>query len=135
MMITLCYSMQFAERAVDEQKKLQALGHTVFVTDTNDQYIGLSPEEKQRLTIDQKNHHDAIMCHYNLIKKSDAILVLNYDKNNIHGYIGGNAFLEIGFAYTLGKRIYLLYPIPEMGYTSEIVAMKPIVLDGDLKKI
>jgi hypothetical protein len=29
----------------------------------------------------------------------------------------------------------LLNPIPEMGYEDEIVAMKPVILNGDLDKI
>lgn len=41
----------------------------------------------------------------------------------------------MGFAYVLKKKIFLLNPIPELSYSDEIKAMKPIVLDGDLKKI
>jgi hypothetical protein len=61
------------------------------------------------------------------------VLVLNYEKKGVPGYIGGNTFLEMGFAYVLDKPIYLLHPIPQMGYTDEIEAMQPVVLDGDLK--
>jgi hypothetical protein len=36
----------------------------------------------------------------------------------------------------LGQKIYLLNPIPDMPfYGSEIIAMKPTVLHGDLSKI
>ena len=41
----------------------------------------------------------------------------------------------MGVAYYLEKPIYLLNPIPEMPYTSEIEAMEPIVLNSDLSKI
>ncbi|OGQ22975.1 MAG: hypothetical protein A3I05_06060 [Deltaproteobacteria bacterium RIFCSPLOWO2_02_FULL_44_10] len=61
------------------------------------------------------------------------ILVLNYDKNGIKGYIGGNSFLEMGFAYIQKKPIYLLNEIPEIAfYDTEIKAMKPIVIYGEL---
>jgi predicted RNA-binding protein with PUA domain len=65
----------------------------------------------------------------------DAILILNLEKNGIKGYIGGNTFLEMGFAHVLNKKIFLLNPISEMGYEDEIVAMKPVILNGDLDKI
>jgi predicted RNA-binding protein with PUA domain len=65
----------------------------------------------------------------------DAILILNLEKNNIKGYIGGNTFLEMGFAHVLNKKIFLLNEIPEMGYKDEIVAMKPVILEGDLNRI
>jgi predicted RNA-binding protein with PUA domain len=43
--------------------------------------------------------------------------------------------IEMAFACALDKKIYLLNPIPEMNYSDEIFAMKPIVLSGDLSKI
>jgi hypothetical protein len=33
------------------------------------------------------------------------------------------------------KKIFLLNPSPQMAYSDEIVAMKPIVINGDLSKI
>ena len=78
---------------------------------------------------------DVIKEHYEFIKNSDAILVVNTEKNDVKNYIGGNALMEIGFAYVLGKKIFLLNPIPEMGYKDEIMAMQPIILNRDLNKI
>ena len=70
------------------------------------------------------------------IKKSDAILVLNYDRKGIKNYIGGNTFLEIGFAHVLDKKIYLLNPIPDINfYKEEIEAIHPEILYGDVGKI
>ena len=82
-----------------------------------------------------KMKHDAIRKYFDKIKESDCVLIANYTKKNIDGYIGGNTFLEIGFAYVLRKPIYLLYPIPEMAYKDEIIVMSPIVINGDLDKI
>lgn len=67
---------------------------------------------------------------------ADAVLVLNIDKHGIANYIGGNTFLEIGFAHILNQKIFLLNPIPDMPYyKTEIVAMNPIVINGDLSLI
>lgn len=128
--------MQNAEKAKEVQGALGAMGHQAFTASTNELYIGLSDEQKEKLKLHQKYDNDAIMEHYNIISKSDCILVLNYDKHGIAGYIGGNSFLEMGFAYTQRKPIFLLYQIPEMPYyKTEIIAMKPVVINGDLKKI
>ena len=75
------------------------------------------------------------VCHFKEIKKSDAILVLNYDKKGIKNYVGGNVLIEMAFAYILDKKIFMLNPVPEMSYADEIFAMKPVVLNGNLKKI
>lgn len=76
-----------------------------------------------------------IKRYYKIIQNADAVLVLNFDKNDIKNYIGGNTFLEMGFAYVLNKPIYLLNPVPDMIYTDEIKAMQPKILNGDLGKI
>ena len=60
---------------------------------------------------------------------------MNYEKRGIKNYIGGNVFLEIGFAHVLGKKIFLLNEIPDMFYKDEIESMDPIVLKGNLNKI
>lgn len=76
-----------------------------------------------------------IRGYFNIIKNSDAVLAINIKKNGIDNYIGGNTFLELGFGYVLGKKIYLLNPIPNMSYSDEIKAFEPIILNGDLSKI
>ncbi len=44
--------------------------------------------------------------------------------------LGGNVFLEMGFAYALGKNIFLLNEIPEQSNRVEIMGMQPIVING-----
>jgi len=41
----------------------------------------------------------------------------------------------MGFAHVLSKPIYLYNDIPNTSYTDELVAMQPVVLNGDLLKI
>ena len=60
---------------------------------------------------------------------------MNTDKDGKSNYIGGNTFLEMGFAHVLGKSIYVLNPLPEVSYRDELDAMKPVVLNGDLNLI
>lgn len=70
-----------------------------------------------------------------MIKESEAILVTNYDKKGVTGYIGGNVFLEMGFAHVLDKKIFLLNEVPDVSYVDEIRAMQPMVINNDLSLI
>ena len=136
MKIAICASMVFTEKMLEAKKELEKAGHTVFVSGFADAYTGKSEKEKEELTVFHKNEKDAIRKFWEKIKQSDAILVLNYDRRGVRNYIGGNTLLEIGFAHVLDKRIFLLNPIPEIEYyKSEIVATKPIVINGDLSRI
>ncbi len=136
MTIALCYSMQFAEKAKEVSEWFGAHGHTAHTSVFNDAFLGKTNEEKEKIKLKQKYEQDAIREHWNIIKISDAILVLNYDKHGVKNYIGGNAFLEMGFAYVLKKPIYLLREIPHMPYyETEIIGMKPIIINDDLKNV
>lgn len=100
---------------------------------------GHEKEFKDNLTMHEdgqrKINLDLINMHWHKILKSNCILVANYEKKDIPGYIGGNTFLEMGFAFVTGKPIFLLNAIPEMSYSSELMGMQPIVIDNDLSKI
>ena len=83
-----------------------------------------------------KREQNYIKWYHNAIKNSDAILVLNFDKNGIKKYIGGNTLMEIGFAHVNDKKVFLLNPIPkDVSYVDEIKAMVPVIINGDLSKL
>jgi len=100
--------------------------------------LGKNPELMKKI---EENHAQVkkdggfIKWYYNSIVNSDAILVLNYDKDDIKNYIGGNTLMEMGFAHVHNKKIFLLNPVPEISYKDEILAMEPVILNGDLSKI
>ena len=73
--------------------------------------------------------------HFDKIEWSEAILVTNYEKNNIKGYIGANTLLEMGLALHLRKKIFLLNPVPKISYKEEILGMKPILINNSLVKV
>lgn len=128
--------MQFTERMMELCEQLEKLGHTAFMSKFGPHFVGKTNEEKEKIKLEQKYNHDAIREFWRAMQDADALLVLNYDKHGIKNYIGGNAFLEMGFAHVLNQKIYLLNPIPKMPYyETEIVAMKPIIINGDLSKI
>ncbi|MEI7792249.1 MAG: hypothetical protein WCI57_02055 [Candidatus Berkelbacteria bacterium] len=136
MKIGVIGSMQLTEKMIDLRDQLLALGHDAFVTSLAAPFVGKSDEEKEVIKIMQKNDQDAIREFWRAMQGADAVLVANYDRKNIKNYIGGNTFLEIGFAHVLDQKIFLINPIPEIDYyKSEIEAMKPTIINGDLSKI
>ena len=140
MKIMIAASSVFAKEMVLYRDQLRKLGHE---NNLHEHYVAQANGQMKDL-IDRmhrehsavKKEFDYIRLHYNEIKESDAVLVLNFDKNGIHNYIGANTFLEIGYAHVLNKKIYLLNDMPDQTYIKdELEAMEPIILNGDLTKI
>lgn len=136
MRIGVIGSMQYTERMLAVRDDLIGLGHDAFVTTLASHFVGKSDEEKEYIKIEQKNNQDAIREFWHLMQGADAVLVLNLDKHGIPHYIGGNTLMEIGFAHVLHQKIFLYNPIPEIPYyKSEIEAVRPIVIYGDVSKV
>lgn len=125
--------MSFAQEMLVMRQQLRDQEHNVVIPHDAEAYAGRP--EKLGEKWQQKLHQDLIRKYFDEIEKADAILVLNLTKNGVANYIGGNAFLEIGFAHILKKPVYLLNPIPDMLYKDEIMAMNPVVLNGDITLI
>ncbi len=146
MKITLCGSIAFQDKIILLKENLEKMGHKIEIWPTkikNDRGELISVEEYYRLRKTAPDNEqwiwdrkaELIMEHFDKISWADAILVTNYDKNNIKGYIGGNTLMEMGLAFFLKKKIYLLNQVPELSYKEEILGLKPIVISGDLLKI
>jgi hypothetical protein len=139
MKITIVASSVFAPQMVEYRDRLVNLGYTVnlhehYVRQARGEMLDLIARMGQEHS-SVKREYDYIRYHYHEIVSSDAILVLNFDKNGVKNYIGGNTLMEIGFAHVHDKKIFLLNPIPDMPYKDEIEATDPVVLSGDLSKI
>jgi len=136
MKIGVVGSMQFTEKMVELCSELTQLGHDAHMSTFTAAFIGKDNAEKERIKLKQKYNADAIREDCKWIKDMDVLLVANYDKQGIKNYIGGNAFIEMAYAHILYKEVYLLNPIPDMPYYgTEIIAMKPIVINNDLTRI
>lgn len=140
MKITLSGSIKFANKFVEVYQQLEKLGHQPMMHEVMfDIANGAATEITNAISSDPgsaKRKYGFIKWWHDCIKNSDALLVLNYDKNNIKNYIGGNVLIEMGFAHVNGKKVFLLNPIPEeVPYVDEIKAMVDVVLEGDLSLI
>ena len=140
--ITICSSGSFYERVFAVKQQLEKLGFKVLVPST--------AEKMQRdgdFNIDNyktwfKNPADykiktkLMTEHFKKIIAGDAILVLNYEKQGITGYIGGNVLMEMTVAFLNKKPIYILNPIAQdLNIKEEVLGLQPKFLNGDLTKI
>jgi hypothetical protein len=135
--IVISGSMQFVDRQLAVFDELKKLGHEPIVSRYAQRYAGKSDAEIEKLKLEDKyGDTDALIEYWEPLQKADALLMLNFDKHGVKNYVGGNAFLEMGFAYVLGKKIFFWNPLPDMPYYgTEIIAMKPVVINGNLRKL
>lgn len=131
MKISICGSMHHKTEMLQAKEVLEKAGYEVETPDMSEKkdYSILPTEVRANLK------DNLIRRQLENITDSDAILVVNYDKNGIENYIGGNTLMEMGFAYAQNIEIFLLNNIPEIGYMDEIIGMKPIMLNGNLSEI
>ena len=148
MHIVICGSIDFTKEIGETSKFLTDRGHTTDMPHTSQRILrgeltleNFSHERESdtkdgiRESAMRKINDNVIKRYFEIIQKSDAILVINKEKKWIKNYIGGNTFLEMGFAHVLDRKIFLLNDIPDISYTDEIRAMKPIILNGDISLI
>jgi hypothetical protein len=140
MKITVCGSVKFADKLVGIYRELEKLGHQPMM---HEEMFGIADGTAKELIdgieldhAEIKRKNNFIKFWHDLIKSGDAVLICNFDKNGVKNYIGGNTFLEIGFAHVNDKKIFILNPIPkELSYIDEIMAMVDEVINGDLSQI
>jgi hypothetical protein len=138
MKITVCGSMTFYMEMRAIKDGLEILGHEVLLPKdvfNGEIPIEARPDVPDEEKISAKIEEDFIREHFRKIQEGDAILVLNYEKKGVPNYIGGNTFLEMGHAFGLGKKIFLMNPVPEMNYSIEMHSMQPTIIDGNLSLI
>jgi len=116
--------MAFYHQYLELKKKLEAKGHIVYAPELefkiagDDTSVGAYFDRHGGIDAFPPNHEvwkkkgNAILSHFKKIDDSEAILVTNWEKRGQPNYIGANGFLEMGYAFTDGKKIYVLNELP-----------------------
>ena len=137
--IALCSSASFYKELLETEKVLQNMGFEIIVP-----IAARHMKQRGDFSVENyktwfKNPEDykiksaLVHEHFGEISKSDKVLVLNYEKNGLKGYIGGNVLMEMAVAFFLEKPIYILNDVSEKSNLyEEIMAMRPIFLNGKL---
>lgn len=135
MKILIICSKSFYNKIPEIKKSLEAKGHRITLPNC---YDDSSAEDRYKELGNSKHSKwkaKMIRRSLNLIKNSDAVLVLNFNKDGVENYIGGATFLEMYDTFCLGKKIFLYNNIPDGILADEINGFSPIIIEGDLKKI
>lgn len=135
MKVCVCCSLSFTDKVKGIAKELEKLGHEVLLPN-GVMVDAIHKPDFNPVAAKRDNGYDAIREHFKKIKDSDAVLVCNYAKNDVENYIGANTFLEMGFAYYIGKPIFTVNPLPNYKYTNdEILSFGVKNLNNDLTKL
>lgn len=139
MKIMIIGSMAFAKNMIDAQRELNKLGHKAQVP------VGIEDHLQDGDFVDKLDENlryclenDVVRKCFQQVADSDAVLVMNKKRNNINGYIGVSALMELGIAYFVRKKIFLMNDIPHYNdarWAHEVTIMHPVVINGDLSKI
>ncbi len=144
MNIVICNSAHFFKEALEAKETLEKNGHEAVTHPMDVNFRGKTVPVAEYYNVRkqgwdeeiEKLKEDLMRGHFEKIKQSDAVLILNLDKDDKKNYIGGNTLIEMGLAFALNKKIFMLNPAPEdLSYAEEIKGMKPIILNGDLDRI
>lgn len=127
MKICLCSSRKFFEKLKDIGEELKKLGFDVLFPSMRNIQDDFLLHKKNEIEF-AKIHYNLIKEHFKKIDESKAILVCNFDKGGVKGYIGGNTLIEMAKAFDKGIPIFLLNPTPQISYRAEILALQPIIL-------
>jgi len=132
MKIVLCGSGSFLKEMDDLKRTLEKWGHRVVMP----VHLDRKAREKVRPTY-IKIKKTIGLRHFQEIARpsTDAILVANYAKNGIEGYIGANTFAEIALAWYFHKKIYILHPPTQDYLKDELETWEPKILDGKLEAL
>jgi len=143
MKITICGSLNFAKEMQKIKDQLIKRGHEVLLPDSIKDFSLNNVNDADSLKKDREKYMEIkpiyTKKHFDKIKNSDAILVVNLEKHGVDNYIGGATFAEIMLAFYYNKKIFLWNPIPKDKrvdfIVDEIESVKPIILNGDLNKL
>jgi len=136
MKIIICGSITAAEEIEKIRDELVGRGHEVEIPEgVKNLRLRGRTEVSTTEKAEDKIQGNLIRGYFEKMKDYNAVLVVNPEKRGVKGYIGGNTLIEMAFGHVLGKKLYVLNPVPQLSYTSEILAMQPVVIKGDLDKI
>lgn len=140
--ITLCSSVSFYKDVLSIEKQLKKLGFKTKIPKTarimaaNKNFNVADYKTWYANPTDYKIKTALMNGHFKKVIASDAILVINNEKNGIAGYIGGNVLMEMTAAHLYKKPIFLWNAI-SAGFTieEEIRGLNPVMINRDLSKI
>lgn len=116
MRIFICTSKHLYSKIKDIKDKLEKQGHEIILPNSYEDPMQEERIKKQSKVEHQKFKEKMFESQIKKIQESDALLVVNYKKEDQENYIGGSVLLEMYEAWKLKRKIYLLNQIPNNIY-------------------
>ncbi len=140
--LAICASASFYTEVIAFSYELEDLGIHVILPKTAAR-MKAEGRENAEVTTDwstsSTGYHgktEVMREHFDEIAKSDAILVINYEKHGNANYIGPNVLMEMAVAFYLKKPIFILNDQPaDSPLIDEILGLEPIFLKGNISKL
>ncbi len=134
----ICSSAAYG-RIPEIARELTAMGHTPVMPNCYDDPVGHDDTEQ----MDEQTYLSFFRAMYlqsrDRTGEVDAVLALNYPKEKNgqvqENYVGASTFLELYEAFMQGKKIFLLFGLPDSMLLDEIRGFGPVLLNGDLSGI
>lgn len=119
--IVLCGSRRFKDIILKMGEDIRNMGYEVIVP-------------REFLIEMSKREHS--MLHFGEIAnpETDALLIVNEDKDDLQNYIGPNSFAEVAFGFYFGKKVFLKNDIYEP-YRDELEGWGVIPLKGNIEEL
>jgi hypothetical protein len=140
--ITICSSAAHYREVLDIEKQLKAMGYKVKIPKIantmkrNNNFDVSFYKTWHKNKADYKKKTKLMEAHFKKVIAADAILVTNFEKNGLSGYIGGNVLMEMLVAFLNKKPIFVYNPISDdLNIKEEVYGLNSIFLNGDLSKI
>jgi hypothetical protein len=135
MNIFIICSKHFYHKIPEIAEELKNYGHNLTFPNSYEEPFKEEEMKKKGLEEHIEFKQRMMRLHEPKIKKNDAVLALNLEKNGQPNYIGGGTFMEIVKAWELDKKIFLYNPIPKCIFTDELTGINPLIINKDLSKI
>ena len=124
--------MTFIDAMEDLAIRIEALGYGVKIPQREEKAIDWgNPDLHDVGNLKQKFIDD----HLAKIRGSDAVLLANFEKHGIAGYVGPNTLMEAAFGYALGKPVALLFDPGNQPCSIELMGITRLLLDGTVENL
>lgn len=140
--ITICSSASHYKQVLEIEEKLKEMKFIVKIPTT----ARIMQKQNNfdvafyKTWLQDKNHYSKkrklMSEHFRKIISSNAILVLNLEKNGVDGYIGGNVLMEMALAFHYSKPVFIYNDIDDnLSIKEEVYGLAPFFIKQDLMLI
>jgi len=130
--LTVCGSIAFIDAMEELSSDIEKIGYAVELPQREERPIDWGSSDLCKLAILKRRFVDD---HLKKIRRSDVVLLANYEKNGIPGYVGPNTLMEAAFGYALGIPVVLLFNPASQPCSVELAGVVSLTLEGDVGRL